>query len=123
MWRGHRVATEHDFHKPKDLSRFPEHAQKYPSLERTHLCDVQRSTYNPAIPTLRQMDMDNALHKLPDQHCRTTTLCSAGAEIQISPDYKYAAVRTDGERVLIDCDRLWSADAFEISLWSPQCEL
>ncbi|GFY68390.1 uncharacterized protein TNIN_298801 [Trichonephila inaurata madagascariensis] len=70
MRRGHREVSEHDFHKQKDLSNLPRYAQKYPSLERSHLCDVKRSMYNPAIPTLRRMDMDDAVHKLPDQHCR-----------------------------------------------------
>ncbi|GFU03824.1 uncharacterized protein NPIL_394781 [Nephila pilipes] len=78
MRRGHQEVNEHDFHKQKDLSKFPFYAQKYPSLERSHLCDVKRSLYNPSIPSMRKMDMDDAMHKLPDRHCRNTTLCTAG---------------------------------------------
>ena len=31
------------------------------------------SLYNPALPTYRQMERDDMLAKLPDEHCRHTT--------------------------------------------------
>ena len=34
--------------------------------------------YNPHLPSLRRMDMDEVLQKLPDQHSRHTTPCTKG---------------------------------------------
>ncbi|GIY06578.1 uncharacterized protein CDAR_487271 [Caerostris darwini] len=93
-----RAENEHYHHKPKDLSRLPAYAQKYPSLERSHLCDVKRSTLNPAIPTFRMKDMDDVLHKLTDTHCRHTTLCSADCFEKysyVSHDPTHKVIRRD----------------------------
>lgn len=77
MRRSHRTIQEHK-HLPRDLSHLPEYAQKYPSLTRYQLSDVKRSIYHPSEPTLRQIDRDDVLHKLPDEHCRHTTHCGPG---------------------------------------------
>ncbi|XP_057291947.1 testis, prostate and placenta-expressed protein-like [Hydractinia symbiolongicarpus] len=36
---------------------------------------VKECLYHPQLPTFRRMDIDTAAHKLPDEHCRTTTRC------------------------------------------------
>eukprot|EP00794_Sanderia_malayensis_P019256 gene19256-21184_t len=38
---------------------------------------VKECLYHPNLPTFRRMDIDTAAHKLPEQHCRTATPCSA----------------------------------------------
>ena len=35
---------------------------------------VKESLYHPKLPTFRRMDIDTAAHKLPDEHCRTTSM-------------------------------------------------
>lgn len=72
-----RSSRQHN-HPSRDLSHFPEYAQKYPSLARYHLSDVKRGISYPNPPTLRNIDRDDVLHKLSDQHCRHTTLCGPG---------------------------------------------
>ncbi|NP_001159945.1 testis, prostate and placenta expressed [Saccoglossus kowalevskii] len=42
------------------------------------LSAVKEGMYHPKIPTFRRMDMDTAAHKLPEEHCRTTTTCGPG---------------------------------------------
>jgi len=42
------------------------------------LAAVKEGLYHPRLPTFRRMDMDTAAHKLPYQHCRTTTSCGPG---------------------------------------------
>lgn len=39
---------------------------------------VKECLYHPQLPTFRRMDIDTAAHKLPDEHCRTTTRCKNG---------------------------------------------
>jgi len=39
---------------------------------------VKESLYHPSLPTFRRMDIDTAAHKLPDEHCRTTSVNEAG---------------------------------------------
>lgn len=47
----------------------------HPSLaHRKHmLASVKEGLYHPMLPTFRRMDMDTAVHKLPEEHSRTTT--------------------------------------------------
>uniref|UniRef100_A0A8C4XZV1 Sperm microtubule inner protein 8 n=1 Tax=Gopherus evgoodei TaxID=1825980 RepID=A0A8C4XZV1_9SAUR len=40
------------------------------------LAGVKDRLFHPDLPTLRQMDMDSAGNKLPDEHSRTTTVCT-----------------------------------------------
>ncbi|XP_028930460.1 testis, prostate and placenta-expressed protein isoform X3 [Ornithorhynchus anatinus] len=42
------------------------------------LAGVKSQLYHPSLPTLRQMDIDTANSRLPDEHCRTTTLLTKG---------------------------------------------
>ena len=42
------------------------------------LASVKDVLYNPALPTLRKMDRDDAMSKLPSEHSRTTTNCTKG---------------------------------------------
>ena len=39
---------------------------------------VKESLYHPKLPTFRRMDIDTAAHKLPDEHCRTTSMFEGG---------------------------------------------
>ncbi|XP_074618735.1 sperm microtubule inner protein 8-like isoform X2 [Acropora palmata] len=47
----------------------------YPCFgQRSHmLASVKEGLYHPMLPTFRRMDMDTAMHKLPEEHSRTTT--------------------------------------------------
>lgn len=42
------------------------------------LTAVKEVLYNPSLPTLRRMDMDEAMRKLTQDHSRHTTPCSKG---------------------------------------------
>jgi len=53
----------------------PSYAYQYPSLSTVKLAAVKEGLFHPKLPSFRRMDMDTAGHKLPDQHCRTTTSC------------------------------------------------
>lgn len=37
------------------------------------LASLKEGLYHPCLPTFRRMDMDNAAHKLPEEHSRNTT--------------------------------------------------
>lgn len=45
---------------------------------RSALAGVKHQIYHPRLPTLRRMDMDTVLRRLPGEHSRQTTLCSKG---------------------------------------------
>ncbi|CAH1270508.1 TEPP [Branchiostoma lanceolatum] len=51
----------------------PDMFYRYPSLQRVMLSSVKEGIYHPKLPSIRRMDMDTAGHRLPDEHCRTTT--------------------------------------------------
>ena len=51
----------------------PSYSYHYPSMQRVKLATVKEGLYHPSLPTFRRMDMDTAAHRLPDEHCRTTT--------------------------------------------------
>lgn len=42
------------------------------------LTSVKEVLYNPRLPTLRRMDMDEVLKKLTDEHSRHSTPCNRG---------------------------------------------
>ena len=46
-----------------------------PPFKRVMLSSVKEGIYHPRLPTLRQMDRDTTMHRLPDEHSRTTTSC------------------------------------------------
>jgi len=58
-----------------DALRMPSYTYHYPSFKRVQLAAVKQGMFHPAPPRLRRMDMDTAIHKLSDEHCRTTTTC------------------------------------------------
>lgn len=49
------------------------------------LASVKDGLYHPMLPTFRRMDMDTAMHKLPEEHSRTTTPLTSGNSIQMNP--------------------------------------
>ncbi|XP_071086693.1 sperm microtubule inner protein 8-like [Haliotis cracherodii] len=53
--------------------KMPSYSYNYPSLRKVQLAAVKEGLFHPKLPTFRRMDMDTAGHKLPDEHCRTTT--------------------------------------------------
>ncbi|XP_022342141.2 sperm microtubule inner protein 8-like [Crassostrea virginica] len=55
--------------------KIPSYSYQYPSHRRVQLAAVKEGLFHPRIPSFRRMDMDTAGHKLPDEHCRTTTTC------------------------------------------------
>jgi len=58
-----------------DALRMPSYTYHYPGLKRVQLAAVKTGMFHPSPPRLRRMDMDTAIHKLSDEHCRTTTTC------------------------------------------------
>lgn len=56
----------------------PSYSYQYPSFQRVQLAAVKDGLFHPKLPSFRRMDMDTAGHKLPDEHCRTTTTCGPG---------------------------------------------
>lgn len=56
----------------------PSYSYQYPSFQRVQLAAVKEGLFHPKLPSFRRMDMDTAGHKLPDEHCRTTTTCGPG---------------------------------------------
>jgi len=57
----------------------------YPCFgQRSHmLASVKEGLYHPMLPTFRRMDMDTAMHKLPEEHSRTTTPLTRSKEKSI----------------------------------------
>lgn len=53
----------------------PSYSYQYPTFQRVQLAAVKDGLFHPKLPSFRRMDMDTAGHKLPDEHCRTTTTC------------------------------------------------
>lgn len=58
--------------------KIPSYSYQYPSHRRVQLAAVKEGLFHPRLPSFRRMDMDTAGHKLPDEHCRTTTTCGPG---------------------------------------------
>ncbi|XP_072492784.1 sperm microtubule inner protein 8 isoform X2 [Notamacropus eugenii] len=44
--------------------------------KRNMLPGVKQQLYHPLLPTLRRMDMDSIIGKLPDMHCQSSTYCT-----------------------------------------------
>lgn len=53
------------------------------------LTAVKEVLYNPCLPTLRRMDMDEAMRKLTQDHSRHTTPCSKGDFLFHYPSFAY----------------------------------
>ena len=56
------------------------HAPSTPLIlgPKRRLTSAKEALYNPCLPTLRRMDMDDVLRKLTDEHSRHSTPCSRG---------------------------------------------
>ena len=48
-----------------------------PPFRKVKLASVKEGLYHPGLPTLRRMDRDTTMHRLPDEHSRTTTSCGS----------------------------------------------
>ncbi|BFZ14172.1 hypothetical protein BsWGS_17211 [Bradybaena similaris] len=72
----------------------PDHVYRRPCPGRVKLAGVKHQIYHPSLPTFRAMDRDEMLHKLANDHCRTTTSCTRGEfeEATMNP-LKPAALR------------------------------
>lgn len=71
------------------------------------LTAVKEVLYNPCLPTLRRMDMDEVLRKLTDEHSRHSTPCSKG-DYELLSSFKTNAVVV----------YLWQSPMFP---WQPSC--
>lgn len=56
----------------------PDYLTRYQSTKLVKLAGVKRGIFNPLLPTIKQMQRDSLLGKLPDEHCRTTSTFSKG---------------------------------------------
>ncbi|GFN92316.1 testis, prostate and placenta-expressed protein [Plakobranchus ocellatus] len=54
----------------------PDYAYNYPCFRRVKLVAVKEQILHPDLPSIRQIERDNMLSKLSDEHCRTTTGCT-----------------------------------------------
>ncbi|RUS88275.1 hypothetical protein EGW08_003977 [Elysia chlorotica] len=54
----------------------PDHVYHYPCFRRANLASIKHQILRPDFPTFRRLERDDLLHKLPDEHCRTTTSCT-----------------------------------------------
>lgn len=61
------------------------HAPNTPLIfgPKRRVTSVKEILYNPCLPTLRRMDMDEVLRKLTDEHSRHSTPCSKGEWLQV----------------------------------------
>lgn len=60
---------KHD--NPKEVF-VPSYSYRYPAGRRVQLAAVKEGIFHPRLPTIRQLDRDRTLHKLTDEHCRTS---------------------------------------------------
>lgn len=58
--------------------QLPSYAYHYPHFKRVQLAAVKEQLFHPNLPTLRRMEMDTHMQKLPDEHSRTSTTCGPG---------------------------------------------
>lgn len=61
---------------PKDVY-VPSYSYQIPSRRRVQLVSVKEGIFHPRLPTIRQLDRDRVLQKLPDEHCRSSVPMSA----------------------------------------------
>ncbi|XP_076470104.1 sperm microtubule inner protein 8-like [Babylonia areolata] len=78
--------------RPKVVDRvhameMPSYSYHYPHIKRVQLAAVKNGVYNPSLPTLRRMDMDDNRQMLTDEHSRTSTTLGPVdfARVQSSP--------------------------------------
>ncbi|PVD21490.1 hypothetical protein C0Q70_19664 [Pomacea canaliculata] len=66
--------------------QLPSYAYHYPHFKRVQLAAVKEQLFHPNLPTLRRMEMDTHMQKLPDEHSRTSTTCGPGLAVVILCD-------------------------------------
>ncbi|CAF2362779.1 unnamed protein product [Rotaria sp. Silwood2] len=78
------LATQSRYLTPKTFTGFPAHQSK--------LAAIKKQLYNPNLPSIRHMERDDVLCRLPDEHCRHTTSLTTGLRfIQINSCFLIAA--------------------------------
>lgn len=58
----------------KKSSASLQYPYQYQTFRRVKLASVKDGIFHPAPPSLRRIDTDNAMHKMPDEHSQTTTI-------------------------------------------------
>ena len=61
----------------------PGYSYNYPS-QSVRLAGVKHDIFNPRLPRIRQMDRDTEMHRLADEHCRTSTTLGPGEFMKAS---------------------------------------
>ena len=56
---------------PKDMC-VPSYSYQFPAGRRVQLVSVKEGIFHPRLPSIRQLDRDRVLHKLSDEHNRTS---------------------------------------------------
>lgn len=56
---------------PKDMC-VPSYSYQFPAGRRVQLVSVKEGIFHPRLPSIRQLDRDRVLHRLPDEHSRTS---------------------------------------------------
>ena len=78
----------------------PSYAYGFPTMRRVQLAAVKEGLFHPNLPTFRRMDMDTAGHKLPDEHCRTTSTSGPGKYYdKVSTDNHYLIIVRKNRRI------------------------
>lgn len=62
---------QHD--NPKEMC-MPSYAYQFPATRRVQLASIKEGIFHPRLPSIRNLDRDHVLHKLPDEHCRTSQI-------------------------------------------------
>ncbi|BFZ25987.1 hypothetical protein BsWGS_29026 [Bradybaena similaris] len=60
-----------------DRTLLPDYIYHYPCFKKIQIAALKRQIFHPNLPTLRAMDRDSLLCKLPDEHCQSTTCCTS----------------------------------------------
>lgn len=71
--------STYQFDQPKD-AYVPSYSYRFPAGRRVQLVSVKEGIFHPRLPTIRQLDRDRTLQKLPDEHCRTSVPVEALTE-------------------------------------------
>ena len=79
---------------PKEVY-VPSYSYPIPAGRRVQLVSVKEGIFHPRLPTIRQLDRDRVLHRLPDEHCRTSVAREAVfKEDETTPEFsRYTFLR------------------------------
>jgi len=56
----------------------PSYLYDHPSINTFTVSTVKEGMFRPCMPRFRRFDMDDVIHKLPDEHSRVMTTCTRG---------------------------------------------